>query len=250
MLTNQDRVSQIVVRFLFELDQQQSQQMYSQMLKFVDTNFCGKSPVNLDSVMGRLGFEDFQNATPLVGQSLISTFNYEQKMGLAHCKILPNQTNAKFTFNCYTQAVVRVGFRRLYTIPTCYQMISQNRGKLLRWFNNDSEMMAFFPCPLCVTKSNYPPVILKYSQQYNLQEFIDRGDQQAKIENQSEILHSQASDEQITLRAKLALFNSQMQLIERLVLTGWPYKIHRNRSLIRYMFFNQQDVKYFINQYL
>ena len=41
-----------------------------------------------------------------------------------------------------------------------------------------------------------------------------------------------------------------MQLIERLVLTGWPYKIHRNRSLIRYMFFNQLDVKYFINQYL
>lgn len=47
------------MRFLLELDQDQNRRMYNQMLKFVDANFCGKAPVNLDSVMARLQFEDF-----------------------------------------------------------------------------------------------------------------------------------------------------------------------------------------------
>ena len=50
------------------------------------------------------------------------------------------------------------------------------------------------------------------------------------------------------LSGKLLQYSSKTALLERIVLTGWPHRIHRNSSVIRYMFFNQPDVKYFINQ--
>ena len=34
-------------------------------------------------------------------------------------------------------------------------------------------------------------------------------------------------------------------ILERIILTGYPYKINRRRSTVRYMFFNPGDVKYF-----
>ena len=34
-------------------------------------------------------------------------------------------------------------------------------------------------------------------------------------------------------------------ILERIILTGYPYKINRRRATVRYMFFNPGDVKYF-----
>jgi len=34
-------------------------------------------------------------------------------------------------------------------------------------------------------------------------------------------------------------------ILERVIITGYPYKINRRRSTVRYMFFNPGDVKYF-----
>ena len=37
-----------------------------------------------------------------------------------------------------------------------------------------------------------------------------------------------------------------MQVImKRIILTGYPYKINRRRAVVRYMFFNPKDIKYF-----
>ena len=34
-------------------------------------------------------------------------------------------------------------------------------------------------------------------------------------------------------------------ILKRIILTGYPLKVHKKRSVIRYMFFNPKDVKYF-----
>ena len=34
-------------------------------------------------------------------------------------------------------------------------------------------------------------------------------------------------------------------ILERIILTGYPFKIYKRRSTIRFMFFNPKDVKYF-----
>lgn len=34
-------------------------------------------------------------------------------------------------------------------------------------------------------------------------------------------------------------------ILERIILCGYPFKINRRRSTVRYMFFNPKDVKFF-----
>jgi hypothetical protein len=47
------------------------------------------------------------------------------------------------------------------------------------------------------------------------------------------------------LKGELAKCDPMHVILERIILTGYPYKINRRRSTIRYMFFNPSDVKYF-----
>ena len=34
-------------------------------------------------------------------------------------------------------------------------------------------------------------------------------------------------------------------ILKRIILTGYPLKVHKKRAVVRYMFFNPKDVKYF-----
>jgi len=34
-------------------------------------------------------------------------------------------------------------------------------------------------------------------------------------------------------------------ILKRIILTGYPLKVHKKRAVIRYMFFNPKDIKYF-----
>lgn len=43
----------------------------------------------------------------------------------------------------------------------------------------------------------------------------------------------------------LAMCNPLHIILERIILTGYPFKINKRRSTVRFMFFNPKDVKYF-----
>ncbi|CAL6067654.1 Ribosome_biogenesis protein [Hexamita inflata] len=201
---------------------------FLQMMNQVKQNVPNMNQ-NYEQLVQRLQPEYFQNV-PLRNLSLISLFEHETKYGLAHVKVLP-QEYVKFQLQSYSIAEIQVGFRKLMTIATPYQQVAQYRGKLLRYFGNTNELMLSFVSPIFITKSAFPPVIVSYSQQQNMIPDIQ-------------------TEKPIELKAKLVQYNSQIQVLERLVLTGWPHKIHRNQSIIRYMFFNQKDVRFFINQCL
>ena len=34
-------------------------------------------------------------------------------------------------------------------------------------------------------------------------------------------------------------------ILKRIILTGYPLRVHKKRAVMRYMFFNSKDVKYF-----
>ena len=34
-------------------------------------------------------------------------------------------------------------------------------------------------------------------------------------------------------------------ILKRKILTGYPFKVHKRRAVVRFMFFNQYDIKYF-----
>ncbi len=39
--------------------------------------------------------------------------------------------------------------------------------------------------------------------------------------------------------------NAEQVIVKRVILTGYPYKLTKKKAVIRYMFFNPEDVKYF-----
>jgi pre-rRNA-processing protein TSR1 len=39
--------------------------------------------------------------------------------------------------------------------------------------------------------------------------------------------------------------NPLIVILKRIILTGYPLKVHKKKAVIRYMFFNPKDVKYF-----
>ena len=47
------------------------------------------------------------------------------------------------------------------------------------------------------------------------------------------------------LKGELAKCDPNHVILERIIITGYPYKINRRRCTVRYMFFNPGDVKYF-----
>ena len=47
------------------------------------------------------------------------------------------------------------------------------------------------------------------------------------------------------MRGELVKSDPMHVILERIILTGYPYKINRRRSTVRYMFFHPSDVKYF-----
>ena len=47
------------------------------------------------------------------------------------------------------------------------------------------------------------------------------------------------------LKGDLLKVDNFQVILKRIVLTGYPYKIHKRKSVIRFMFFNPKDIKYF-----
>ena len=39
--------------------------------------------------------------------------------------------------------------------------------------------------------------------------------------------------------------NPMRVILKRIVLTGYPLRVHKKKATVRYMFFNPQDIKYF-----
>lgn len=39
--------------------------------------------------------------------------------------------------------------------------------------------------------------------------------------------------------------NPMQVILKRIILTGYPLKVHKKKAVIRYMFFNPKDVNYF-----
>ena len=63
---------------------------------------------------------------------------------------------------------------------------------------------------------------------------------------QPELPDQRAAQELVLVASGNVVQPSPTRLIlKRIVLTGYPLKIHKKRSVVRYMFFNSKDVKYF-----
>ncbi|KAH0571531.1 Ribosome biogenesis protein [Spironucleus salmonicida] len=187
---------------------------YSQNQRQVLSNFF-QNDQQYQTLVNNLPIYQQINFTSLnfVNRTIIFTLQHEQKISLAHANITSFYT--KEIIEMTQQFTIQVGFRRIFTLPTPYQQVSPFRGKLLRLYKTipTTELSISFPSSLCAIHTQAPPVLI-FKDNY-----VGSG--------------------------KIRCFSAKFNIFERITLTGWPYRIHKRRCLIRYMFFNTLDVKYF-----
>ncbi|KAL8198930.1 UNVERIFIED_CONTAM: ribosome biogenesis protein tsr1 [Gekko kuhli] len=156
--------------------------------------------------------EGFQQQLPLVLYVLLP---YEQKMSVLNLLV---RRFAGYTepVQAKEEVIVHCGFRRFQTSPLYSQHTSASKHKLVRFLPADGTTMATMYGPI-----TFPPA--------------------------SVLLFKQRSDGSHDLLATGSLHSVDPSRVtlKRVVLSGHPFKIHRKMAVVRYMFFNRDDVLWF-----
>ncbi|EDV24926.1 uncharacterized protein TRIADDRAFT_527, partial [Trichoplax adhaerens] len=110
----------------------------------------------------------------------------------------------------------QVGFRRFSASPMFSQHSTGNKHKLERFFRTNEAIVATMYCPIM-----FPPAPV--------------------------IVFRENEDGGFSLVATGSLLNvnPDRTVVEKIVLSGHPYKIHKRIAVIRYMFFNREDIAWF-----
>ena len=159
---------------------------------------------------------------PLVeGQAvLLSTlFPHECKLSVMHFKLQPRHASNYLPVPSKTEVIIHCGFRWFTIKPIFSVEPSPGQGdklKYMRFLKHDVSSIATAFMPIVFT----PCKILVFTK---------------------------TEDGTLTLLATGHALppNPLTIILKRIILTGYPLKVHKKKAVIRYMFFNPKDVKYF-----
>ena len=60
------------------------------------------------------------------------------------------------------------------------------------------------------------------------------------------VLHKKIGNELVPVAiGNIYSINTNILIIKRIILTGYPYKVNKTHAIVRYMFFNPTDVTFF-----
>ncbi|XP_060114708.1 pre-rRNA-processing protein TSR1 homolog [Heteronotia binoei] len=156
--------------------------------------------------------EGFQQQLPLVLYVLLP---HEQKMSVLNL-LVRRFVGYTEPIQAKEEVIVHCGFRRFQTVPLYSQHTTASKHKLMRFLPADSTTMATI----------YGPITFPSA---------------------SVLLFKQKSDGSHDLLATGSLHSVDPSrvIVKRVVLSGHPFKIHRKMAVVRYMFFNREDVLWF-----
>lgn len=159
-------------------------------------------------------FHLISNDKPLVLSTLL---NHERKLCVMHVKV---QLNEDCQENIYSKQLVesQIGFRRSLIRPIySYQIHDTDKYKKLRKLEKGKFYIATFYSQL--TYQDIPVILMRPNSMNN------------------DMYHFAIG--------KTMQSDCNKILIKKIVLTGYPLKIHKKKVVVRYMFFNPEDVNYF-----
>lgn len=163
--------------------------------------------------------DHFKLNQPLIASTL---FPHETKLSVMHFKIKRTIDN-KDIVEAKSLMEFHAGFRRFEIKPTFG--IETNPGaatekyKYSRFLRNDSQLIASAIMPIVFA----PTKLLCFTK-----ESINRPEMSSIV------------------ATGVALPPNPMRVIlKRVLLTGYPLKCHKKKAVVRYMFFNPKDIKYF-----
>ncbi|XP_076269355.1 tsr1 ribosome assembly factor [Rhynchophorus ferrugineus] len=145
---------------------------------------------------------------------LIGLFPHEHKMSVLNT-VLKRTQNYGFPIKSKEKVIIQCGFRRFIVNPVFSQHTNGQKHKFERFFQPNSTTVATFYAPI-----QFPP---------------------------APVLCYKEVGERLVLVAtgNLLSCNPDRLIIKRIVLSGHPYKIYKRSAVIRFMFFNREDIIYF-----
>ncbi|XP_069568523.1 pre-rRNA-processing protein TSR1 homolog [Brachyistius frenatus] len=156
--------------------------------------------------------ESVQSGKPLV---LVSLLPHEQKMSVMHVLVRRHPSNTE-PIKSKEELVFHCGFRRFRASPIFSQHTSADKHKMERFLQPDAPTVV----------SVYAPIT-----------FLPAG----------VLLFKQRSDgiQDLVATGSLLSCDPQRVVLKRIVLSGHPFKINRRSAVVRYMFFNRDDIMWF-----
>lgn len=156
--------------------------------------------------------ESVQSGRPLV---LVSLLPHEQKMSVMHMLVRRHPSNTE-PIKSKEELVFQCGFRRFKACPIFSQHTSADKHKLERFLQSDSPTVV----------SVYAPITFPTA---------------------GALLFKQRTDgiQDLVATGSLLSCDPQRVVLKRIVLSGHPLKINRRSAVVRYMFFNRDDILWF-----
>ncbi|KTG06816.1 hypothetical protein cypCar_00005551 [Cyprinus carpio] len=156
--------------------------------------------------------ESFQTGKPLV---LVSLLPHEQKMSVMHMLVRQHPSNTE-PVKTKEDLVFQCGFRRFRASAIFSQHTSADKHKMERFLRPGAPTVMSVYAPITFPTAG----VLVFKQRDNgMQDLVATG--------------------------TLLSCNPQRVVLKRIVLSGHPFKINRRSAVVRYMFFNRDDILWF-----
>ncbi|XP_032901787.1 pre-rRNA-processing protein TSR1 homolog [Amblyraja radiata] len=156
--------------------------------------------------------ESYKPQAPLV---LFTLLPHEQKLSVAHFLLRRHASNSG-PVKSKEEMVFHCGCRRFRAPPLYSQHTAANKFKYERFLRSNATVVATVYCPI-----TFPPAsVLMFKQRANgMQDLIATG--------------------------SVLKVDPDRVIVKRITLSGHPFKIMTKTSVVRYMFFNRDDVLWF-----
>ncbi|XP_014888775.1 pre-rRNA-processing protein TSR1 homolog [Poecilia latipinna] len=156
--------------------------------------------------------ESVQSGKPLV---LVSLLPHEQKMSVMHLLVQRHPSNTE-PIKSKEELVFHCGFRRFRASPIFSQHTTADKHKMERFLRPDAPTVVSVYAPI-----TFPPagVLLFKQRNDGVQDLVATG--------------------------SLLSCDPRRVVLKRIVLSGHPFKINRRSAVVRYMFFNRDDIMWF-----
>ncbi|CAB3242948.1 unnamed protein product [Arctia plantaginis] len=160
-------------------------------------------------------WEAFHSANAGAPLSVFGLLPHEQKMSLMNV-VLKRTGASDEPIKSKERLIFQVGYRRFIVNPIFSQHTNGTKHKYERFFQPASTCVATFFAPIQFSPSS----VLCFKEKSN-----------TKL--------------QLIATGVLLSCNPNRLIIKRIVLSGHPYKVNKRSAVIRFMFFNREDVLYF-----
>lgn len=156
--------------------------------------------------------ESFQTGKPLI---LVSLLPHEQKMSVMNVLVRQHPSNTE-PIKSKEELVFQCGFRRFRASAIFSQHTTGDKHKLERFLRPDAPTIMSFYAPITFPTAG----VLVFKQRDNgMQDLVATG--------------------------SLLSCDPRRVVLKRIVLSGHPFKINRRSAVVRYMFFNRDDILWF-----